>query len=303
MSSSSEEEFQFEEENGAASDTKQTAVAEKDKSSDHNHNKDAIQPSPVKSIPKRSKSNRNYAEENNDHDDESDFEPSLKQKKKKAKVKSESVRLPISDDDGSDFDEQQKKKKKTKKKKTQKVKPDPATSSSSSKRKTAPSNGSSASSSAVKRVKKETKPRELKKLGKTERLQYAMQSFLWWDAPEPPEGCQWVKMEHAGVNFPPPYVPHGIKMLYDGKPVDLTPPQEEAATFFASMDPNGMNLGNPKTAPIFTKNFFADFKALLGKGHFIKDLKKCDFEPIRQYLNEQKIIRKAMTDEQRKANK
>lgn len=64
-----------------------------------------------------------------------------------------------------------------------------------------------------------------------------------------------------------------------------------------------MHLGNPKTAKIFIKNFFTDFKAVLGRGHVIKDFKKCDFEPIRKHLNEQKIIRKAITDEERKANK
>lgn len=75
---------------------------------------------------------------------------------------------------------------------------------------------------------KKAKGKELKKLDKAERLQYAMQSFLWWDAKEPPEGCQWESMEHAGVSFPDPYVPHGIKMKYDGKEVVLTPAQEEA---------------------------------------------------------------------------
>ena len=62
-------------------------------------------------------------------------------------------------------------------------------------------------------------------------------------------------------------------------------------------------MGNPKTAKIFTKNFFADFKVVLGKKHRIKDFAKCDFEPIRKHLNEQKIIRKAITDEEKKANK
>lgn len=76
-----------------------------------------------------------------------------------------------------------------------------------------------------------------------------------------------------------------------------------SATFFAAMDPDGMHLGNPKTAKIFIKNFFADFKVVLGKKHKIKDFSKCDFEPIRKHLNEQKIVRKAITDEERKANK
>ena len=41
---------------------------------------------------------------------------------------------------------------------------------------------------------------------------------------------------------PPParsYQPHGIKMLYDGVPVDLTPEQEEVATMFAVMKETG----------------------------------------------------------------
>lgn len=154
-----------------------------------------------------------------------------------------------------------------------------------------------------KKTKAPTKEKSLKKLDKAERLQYAMQAFLWWNAKEPPEGYQWLTMEHAGVSFPEPYEPHGVKILYDGKAVNLTPAEEEAATFFAAMDPEGMHLGNPKTAKIFIKNFFTDFRAILGKKHIIKDFSKCDFEPIRKHLNEQKIIRKAITDEQRKANK
>lgn len=110
-------------------------------------------------------------------------------------------------------------------------------------------------------------------------------------------------MEHAGVSFPEPYVPHNIPLKYDGKEVKLTPVQEEAATFFAAVDPEGMHLGNKKTAPIFIKNFFTDFKKILGKGHVIKDFKKCDFSAIREHLEEQKIIRKAITDEQKKINK
>jgi len=155
-------------------------------------------------------------------------------------------------------------------------------------------------------VKKEagiSNNRELKKRDKIERLSHAMQSFLWWDAPEPPEGCQWTTMEHAGVSFTEPYKPHGIKMLYDGKPVDLSPVEEEAATLFASMDPEGMHLGDKKKAPIFTKNFFTDFKGVLDKKHGIRTFAKCDFEPIRKHINEQKLIKKAITDSQKKANK
>jgi DNA topoisomerase IB len=46
---------------------------------------------------------------------------------------------------------------------------------------------------------------------------------------------KWDTLVHAGVLFPPEYEPHGIKMLYEGRPVDLTPEQEEVATMFAVM--------------------------------------------------------------------
>ena len=32
---------------------------------------------------------------------------------------------------------------------------------------------------------------------------------------------------HNGLILPPPHKPHGVKMLYDGEPVDLTPEQDE----------------------------------------------------------------------------
>ena len=33
----------------------------------------------------------------------------------------------------------------------------------------------------------------------------------------------WTTLHHHGVLFPPEYTPHGVKMLYDNKAVDLTP--------------------------------------------------------------------------------
>lgn len=42
---------------------------------------------------------------------------------------------------------------------------------------------------------------------------------------------KWTKLEHNGVLFPPDYVPHGVKMKYDGKPISLSPEAEEVASF------------------------------------------------------------------------
>jgi DNA topoisomerase-1 len=222
--------------------------------------------------------------------------------KKKKKVRPDAA--PSSSNGNSNVARKDKKDSSSSKKK-RKLPPGEKSSSSSSKKVKVKNESSSASASANDGAAASAakKPRVLKKLDKAERLQYAMQSFLWWNAKEPPPGCQWGTMEHCAVSFPEPYVPHGIKLKYDGQDVVLTPAQEEAATFFAAMDPDGMHLGNPKTGKIFIKNFFNDFKVTLGRGHVVKDFTKCDFEPIRRHLNEQKMVKKAITDQERKANK
>ena len=78
-----------------------------------------------------------------------------------------------------------------------------------------------------------------------------------------------------------------------------------SATFFAATDPTGMHLGNPKTAKIYEKNWFTDFRSVLDKDKkkIIKDFKKCNFDAIRAHLDEQKLVKKAITDAERKANK
>ncbi len=43
---------------------------------------------------------------------------------------------------------------------------------------------------------------------------------------------KWETLEHSGVLFPPEYTPHGVKMLYDGEPVNLTLEQEEVGSMF-----------------------------------------------------------------------
>lgn len=252
---------------------------------------------PSMSIPKKKKRRSapvNYKEDGEMSDDD-DFEPTPKKKKTgsatkkktssaKKKTPSAKKKAPAKKSNGSAS-----KKKAAARTPASKTKPKVKRESSAKKKKAATPKG----------------PRQLKKMEKTERLDHAMKSFLWWNAPHPPPGQQYTTMEHAGVSFPAEYVPHGIKMLYDGEPVDLSPVEEEAATFFALTPPDGMHLGNPKTAPIFEKNFFEDFRQVLSKPHkkLIKDFKKCDFERIRRHLEEQKIVKKAITDEEKKQNK
>jgi len=93
-------------------------------------------------------------------------------------------------------------------------------------------------------------PKKLKEQDKAERINQAMKAHLWWEAEPLPAGQQWRSMEHCGVAFPEEYEAHGVKMLYDGKEITLTKEGEEAANFFAAMDPNGMHLKNDATAKV-----------------------------------------------------
>lgn len=63
----------------------------------------------------------------------------------------------------------------------------------------------------------------------------APSALQWWEVPPHAKGVKWHYLEHTGVYFPPAYVPHGVKILYDNVAVDLTPEQEEMATFFAAV--------------------------------------------------------------------
>jgi DNA topoisomerase-1 len=75
-------------------------------------------------------------------------------------------------------------------------------------------------------------------------------------------GPKWSTLLHCGVLFPPEYEPHGVKMLYEGKPVELTPEQEEVASMFAIMKETDY-----MQKPIFLKNFWEGFREVrLGFG-------------------------------------
>jgi DNA topoisomerase-1 len=105
---------------------------------------------------------------------------------------------------------------------------------------------------------------------------------------------RWNTLEHAGVLFPPEYQAHGVKMLYEGLPVDLTPEQEEVASFFAVMkETDYMNKR------IFLDNFWEGFKAVLGPNHRIKSLDKCDFTPIYDWHIAERERKKELAKEEK----
>ncbi|GMN48571.1 hypothetical protein TIFTF001_017751 [Ficus carica] len=109
---------------------------------------------------------------------------------------------------------------------------------------------------------------------------------------------KWTTLSHNGVIFPPPYNPHGVRMLYHGKPVDLTPEQEEVATMFAVM--KDTEYVQKQT---FRENFWNDWRKLLGKKHVIQKLDACDFTPIYNWYEEEKEKKKQTSTEEKKALK
>jgi DNA topoisomerase-1 len=105
---------------------------------------------------------------------------------------------------------------------------------------------------------------------------------------------KWDTLVHHGVLFPPEYEPHGVKMLYDGKPVTLTPEQEEVASMYAVMLETDY-----MSKDMFKKNFWEGFKEVLGPGHVIKGLDKCNFKPIYDHLQAERERKKNLTKEVR----
>jgi len=108
----------------------------------------------------------------------------------------------------------------------------------------------------------------------------------------------WKTLRHAGVLFPPDYEPHGVPVLYEGKPVKLSPQQEEGATMYAAMHDSDY-----LKKKVFRKNFWSCWKELLGSKHTIKSLDKCDFSLITNHLNVMKENKKNIGKEEKKAIK
>ncbi|PSR92386.1 eukaryotic DNA topoisomerase I [Coniella lustricola] len=134
----------------------------------------------------------------------------------------------------------------------------------------------------------------------------------WWNEQKPDDdSIKWTTLEHSGVLFPPEYepLPKSVRLYYDGTPLELQPEAEEAATFFGSM----LNSENNVKNPVFQKNFFSDFTALLkktggakdknGNKVEIKDFAKLDFEPMYEHFRKQSEEKKAWSKEKKQAEK
>ncbi|KFA67403.1 hypothetical protein S40285_00259 [Stachybotrys chlorohalonatus IBT 40285] len=145
----------------------------------------------------------------------------------------------------------------------------------------------------AKKGKSAAPTKDVKKGKSKEASEEEEEEFEWWNAPKrEDDSIKWETLEHNGVLFAPPYepLPKHVKMLYDGKPVNLSVEAEEVATFWASMMTQGSahHLENP----VFRSNFFQDFKEFIkkygatdmqGNKIDIKSLDKCDFSKIHEY--------------------
>ncbi|KAF2806047.1 DNA topoisomerase 1 [Mytilinidion resinicola] len=138
------------------------------------------------------------------------------------------------------------------------------------------------------------------------------EEYRWWEDPTKGDGTKkWTTLEHNGVIFPPEYepLPSHVKMLYDGVPVSLHEDAEEIAGFYGGMLNSAHNVENPT----FNKNFFEDFQKMLAKtGHAtdkngnkvkIQKFAKCDFKPIFDYLEAERLKKKALPAAEKKALK
>jgi len=114
----------------------------------------------------------------------------------------------------------------------------------------------------------------------------------WWEEKEDwrkgeKKNWKWRTLEHNGVFFSTPYEAHGVKMLYDGKEIYLTPEQEEWATYFARyIETDHMHKVQ------FKNNFFDCWTEILGDDHPIQEFSKCDFSPILRHIKTEQEKRK-----------
>ncbi|KAG7137985.1 DNA topoisomerase 1 like protein [Verticillium longisporum] len=131
----------------------------------------------------------------------------------------------------------------------------------------------------------------------------------WWNEPKKEDdSVKWTTLEHNGVLMDYKYepLPKNVKLVYDGKPLNLPLQVEEAAWFFGSMFHSKNNVDNPT----FQKNFFEDFREVIkehgpatdkdGKKVDIKDFPKINWQPMADYAEQQSAMRKNRTKEEKK---
>ncbi|PHH86653.1 hypothetical protein CDD83_9925 [Cordyceps sp. RAO-2017] len=154
-----------------------------------------------------------------------------------------------------------------------------------------------------------------KKASRSKEASEDEEGFEWWNAPKrEDDSIKWQTLEHNGVLFAPEYepLPKHVRLLYDGKPINLGKEAEEVATFWVAMmtPASSHHLDNP----VFRKNFFNDFSEYIkkygatdAKGNKVdvKSLDKCDFTQIYEYwsMKTEASKNKNLSKEEREAAK
>ncbi|KAF8910341.1 hypothetical protein CPB85DRAFT_1305525 [Mucidula mucida] len=140
-------------------------------------------------------------------------------------------------------------------------------------------------------AKKEPKEKKEKKKKEEEEQEPV---FRWWEQDQGDGSVKWNTLEHNGP------LPSSVKMKYNGKEVDLLPAAEEVAGFYAAL----IETDHAQDT-VFNQNFFRDWKTVLKEhpprdGTKIDSFEACDFRPMYQHFEAEKLKKKAMTAAEKK---
>jgi len=103
------------------------------------------------------------------------------------------------------------------------------------------------------------------------------------------------QLVHHGVLVPPAPLPRGLVLTVRGRPVHLTPKQEEMALAWANKQ------GTPYVEDsVFVRNFMRDFSAALDLTEQLP-AQDVDLAPAIQIVEAERAARQALSDEERKA--
>jgi DNA topoisomerase-1 len=106
---------------------------------------------------------------------------------------------------------------------------------------------------------------------------------------------KWKALKHNGVLFPPEYKKHDTSVIYKGDHIKLDPIAEEYATMYAKYIDSEYIRNS-----VFRKNFWKDWKKVLGTDHIIQSLEDCNFSLINEYLIKEKEAKKTLSPEEKK---
>lgn len=106
---------------------------------------------------------------------------------------------------------------------------------------------------------------------------------------------KWNTLEHNGVLFPPEYIKHNIPVLYQGQQIILDQEAEEIATLYAKY----IETDYVKNK-VFNRNFWKDWRRVLGDHHIIQKLEDVDFRLIYEHLLRIKEEKKLNPEEKEK---